>query len=103
MWPSSSMLVMGLPTAKGVPVAGERVGGQGHVGEGAVVHVPGQELGEARGVGAEPHVVLAGGGVPAHGVEPVGVERRAGRAGGGVVLSAPVHCEVMGCPRAVYP
>src|SRR5262249_26863361 len=79
----------GVSGAKGVPVAGERVGDQLHVGQRPVVHVPAQELVEARGVVAEPHVVLARGGVPPHGVESVGVERSAGRAGLSVVLVGP--------------
>src|SRR5713101_3077575 len=79
----------GVAGAEGVAAAGERVGGQAGVVEGAVVHVAGQELVEARVVGAEAHVVLGGGGVPAHRVVPVGVERLGGgRAGGGVLVGA---------------
>jgi hypothetical protein len=56
-----------------VPVTGERVVGQVHVGEGAVVQVPGDEAVDARGVVPEAHVVGARVLVPALGVEAVRV------------------------------
>src|SRR6266542_267642 len=61
--------------AEGVPVAGERVEAEVHVGQGAVVVVAGQEPVQRGAVVPEAHVVRAGGLVPSLGVEPVRVVR----------------------------
>jgi hypothetical protein len=68
----------GIAAGERVPVSGVRVGAEAHVGEGAVVHVPGGEAVEAGVVVAEAHVVGAGLGVPALGVVAVGVVRLLG-------------------------
>ena len=79
--PSSSTKLTGLPPANAyrLPVNGSSR--QVHVGQRAAVDVPGEEPVQARVVVAEAHVVRAGAGVPAGGVEPERVVRLRVRVG----------------------
>nr|SBP01078.1 hypothetical protein BN4615_P10594 [Nonomuraea gerenzanensis] len=69
----------GVAAGKGVAVAGPGVEGEGQVLKGAVIGIEVEETVEAGIVVAEPHVVHAGGVIPALAVEAVGVVLLLGR------------------------